>query len=358
MRAIEPAGHLSARPTPVAAEAVDKVPALVWRRFAATFLAVLFGTLGSIYAALVLIDPYDTARFPTPLKPGVLDGNQRTANASRGRDPRFNAAVIGDSRGELLDPEKLSRATGLEFVQLTTPGSGPQEHLTMMRYFMRHHPAIAALVLSADERWCGHDPALPVIFPFPFWLYRGDLEYLGHLLSTRAVAAARNRIALAMGRARPTDPRGYSDYEAGRVWNFHPDAATADPAEPKPADAARPPDAGPDASFPAIERLDAVLAELAPDTSFVILIPPVYETQLPRPGTPFAADLSACKAELARRVASRRRSGFLDFMVDGPISRDPENFMDDVHYRQNIARLIEARIAATLDPGEAKAIAR
>jgi hypothetical protein len=305
----------------------------------------------------VVIDPYDTGRFPTPMRPGVLDGNQRTANASRGRDPRFDAAVIGDSRGQLLDPEKLSRSTGREFVQLTTPGSGPQEHLTMMRYFLRHHPAVAALVLSADERWCGHDPALPVIFPFPFWLYRGDLEYLGHLLSTRAVAAARNRIALAMDHAVPTDPRGYSDYEAGRVWNFHPGAEAA-AAEPRPADAASPLDAAPDASYPAIERLDIVLAALPSDTSFVILMPPVYRAQLPRPGTPFAADLAACKAELARRVASRRRSGFLDFMIDGPISRDPENFMDDVHYRQNIARLIEARIAALLDPGEAKGIAR
>ena len=44
----------------------------VWRRFATAFLAVLFGGLGSIYAFLVVVDPYDTGRFPSPLKPGVL----------------------------------------------------------------------------------------------------------------------------------------------------------------------------------------------------------------------------------------------------------------------------------------------
>src|SRR5580700_2687055 len=118
MRAVETTERVPE--IPVTAKTAEAAPQQVWRRFALAFLTVFFGVIGSIYAALVAIDPYDTGRFPTPLKPGVLDGNQRTANASRGRDPRFNAAVIGDSRGQLLDPEKLSRTTGLEFVQLTT----------------------------------------------------------------------------------------------------------------------------------------------------------------------------------------------------------------------------------------------
>jgi hypothetical protein len=359
MRAFEPSADISERErdraaAPAAPAAQDAAasampPDSVWRRFAVTFIAAFFGGLGSIYAALVLIDPYDTGRFPTFMRPGVVDGNQRTASASRGRDPRFNAAVIGNSRGQLLDPQLLSQATGLDFVQLTTPGSGPIENMTMMRYFMRHHSRIAAVVLSADERWCGHDPSLPVIFPFPFWLYRGDLEYLEHLLSTRAIAAARNRIELAVGLMPPTDPRGYSDYETGRVWNFHPGIAGA----PTDADTAYASVLSPNTYFPALAELDAVLATLPSDTGFVIVMPPVYQAMLAHPGTQLAADLLTCKAELARRVTDRERSGFLDFLVDGPISRDPGNFMDPQHYRMNIARMIEARIAAVLTQGPA-----
>jgi hypothetical protein len=314
-----------------------------WRRCAIAFLAVFFGGLGSIYAFLLLVDPYDTGRFATPLRPGVSDTGQRTANASRGRDPGFNAAIFGNSRAQLLDPAKLSEATELNFVQLTTPGSGPKEHMTMMRYFIRHHPDTEALVLSVDERWCGHDPSLPVIFPFPFWLYRGNLEYLAHLLSTRAFTTAQNRIKLAMGLATPTDSRGYMDYETGRVWNFHPDIrADTDAAIPAlPANT----------YFPALEAFDGVLAELSPQTALVIIMPPVYYGMLPHPGTQTAADLPACKAALARRLVGRRRSGFLDYLVDGPISRDPSNFMDREHYRLNIARLIEGRVASVLDGG-------
>src|SRR6266853_6440840 len=140
-----------ARGWPSARDGTPMPPDAVWRRFALTFLVAFFGGFGLIYAALVLIDPYDTGRFPTFMRPGVFDGGQRTANASRGRDPQFNAAVIGNSRGQLLDPAKMSASTGLSFVQLTTPGSGPKEHMTMMQYFMQHHSRVAALVLSTDE---------------------------------------------------------------------------------------------------------------------------------------------------------------------------------------------------------------
>jgi hypothetical protein len=320
-------------------------PEHAWRRCAIAFLAVFFGGLGSVYAFLLLVDPYDTGRFPTPLQPGVFAGHglfetgQRTGNASRGRDPRFNAAIFGDSRAQLLDPAKLSEATGLSFVQLTTPGSGPKEQMTIMRYFLRHHPGAEAMVLGVDERWCDHDPSLPVIFPFPFWLYRGDFEYFAHLLNTRAFTNAQARIKLAMGLAPPADPRGYVDYETGRVWNFHPSIT---------------PDVGAAAAvlpantyFPAFEEFAVLLAELPPQTRFVVMMPPVYHTMLPAPGTQAAADLPSCKAELARRLG-RPDSALLDYMVDGPISRDPENFMDPGHYRHNIARLIEARIAAAL----------
>jgi hypothetical protein len=249
----------------------------------------------------------------------------------------------------LLDPAKLSDQTGLSFVQLTTPGSGPQEHMTMMRYFMRHHAGAEAIVLSADERWCGHDPSLPVIFPFPFWLYRGDPEYLAHLLSTRAVTSAQNRIKFALGLAPPRDPRGYMDYETGRVRNFHP-AVLADAGQSAPAKQ-------PNTYFPALEELDTVLSELPERLGVVIVMPPVYQAMLPRPGTQIAADLPACKAELVRRVAGRPRSGFLDYLVDGAISRDPDNFMDREHYRMHIARLIEARIAGVLATGAHAGIA-
>jgi hypothetical protein len=311
-----------------------------WRRFALLFVALFAGGVGSIYLVLLVIDPYDTGRFPTFMRPGVVDSGQRTSNASHGRDPRFDAAIIGNSRGQMLDPAKLSALTGLSFVQLTTPASGPREQMTMLRYFMAHHRQIDALVLNVDERWCTHDPSLPIILPFPFWLYRGDLEYLSNLLSTRALTFSARRLEMQLGAVEPDDARGYQDYETGHYRNFHP-RAHARPDKPAVAPLDQP--------FPAFAVLDPVLAELSPHTKVVFLMSPVYQDWLDELDPQMEADLPGCKAQFARRAAARPRTVFLDYLVEGPISHDAESFMDTQHFRLNVARILEARIAEELN---------
>jgi hypothetical protein len=319
---------------------VKTVPERVWRRFAILFFAVFGGGIGLVYAALLVIDPYDTGRFPTWMKPGVVDSGQRTSNASHGRDPRFDAAVTGNSRGQMLDPEKLSALTGLSFVQLTTPAAGPREQMTMLRYFMARHRKIDAVVLDVDERWCTHDPSLPVILPFPFWLYRGDAEYLANLLSTRAITFGARRVKMALGFVAPDDARGYQDYETGHVRNFRPRA------KPRPN---KPVVAPLDAPFPGFDLLDPVLAELPGETRVVFLMSPVYQDWLDDLDPQVVADLPRCKAQFARRAAGRPHTAFLDYLVEGPISHDAEGFMDSQHFRLSVARILEAKIAQVLN---------
>jgi hypothetical protein len=315
----------------------------VWRRFALTFLGVFGGGVGFLYLALLVIDPYDTGRFPTFMKSGVVDEGQRTSNASHGRDPRFTAAVIGNSRGQMLDPAKLSAATGMDFVQLTTPASGPVEQMTMLRYFMRYQRNIDAVILTIDERWCGHDASLPIILPFPFWLYRGNAEYLAHFFSTRALTFAARRIKMELGLVPVDDARGYQDYETGHYRNFHPGPLR--PAEPATV-------APLDTPFAGFDLLDPVLAQLPATTHVVFLMSPVYQEFLDHELDPqIIADLPRCKAEVAERADARPNTTLLDYLHESAISHDAENFMDTQHYRLNIARLLEARITEVLNGG-------
>src|SRR5262244_3499053 len=141
-----------------------------WLRFVQLFAITLVTTLTVVYFLIVVLDPYDSGRITNYTVSGVVDENPRTANASRGRDPLFDSVVIGNSRGQLLDPKRLSDGTGLSFVQLTTPGTGPQEQLALLRWFMRYHQRIGAVLLVADPLWCQQKLAPPA-HPFPFWLY-------------------------------------------------------------------------------------------------------------------------------------------------------------------------------------------
>jgi hypothetical protein len=129
------------------------------------------------------LDPFDTGRSPLFQKAGVRPQGPRTAGASRGRDPAFNAALFGNSRIQLLSPERLNALTGLFFVQLSVPGTGPKEQLTLINWFMRHHPEALAVVIGADKTWCTADAAMRGEHAFPYWLYSADvLEYARGLL--------------------------------------------------------------------------------------------------------------------------------------------------------------------------------
>src|SRR3712207_1811410 len=78
-----------------------------WRRFSLVLVlsaaAALAGLVGLAYA----VDPYDTGRSRLFAKAGVRPQGPRTAAASRGRDPAFDAAIVGNSHIQLLSPERL-----------------------------------------------------------------------------------------------------------------------------------------------------------------------------------------------------------------------------------------------------------
>ncbi|MFZ0065745.1 MAG: hypothetical protein WAK90_06215 [Pseudolabrys sp.] len=312
-----------------------------WGRWLATF--VCMSALGAcvIFALVILVDPYDSGRFGFIGIKGIRDESPRTANASRGRDPQFSAAVFGNSTGQLLKPAELSQATAVTFVQLTVPGTGPREQLVLLRWFVRHHARTDALVIVTDPVWCTDDPTLPILSPFPFWLYSDSpIEYLGRLFSSRALGRLVRRVQLGLGLRTPSARDGYWNYELLGHGEFRP-ALLNEPADIAAVD---------ETQFPAIEQLAGFIANVA-NVPVVLVMPPMLASNLPRPGTREAARLAACKVALARLVAGRPHSNFLDFRVDDPLTRDQKNFLDPIHYRAPVARRMEQRIAESLRLG-------
>jgi hypothetical protein len=311
----------------------------MWQRFVTVLLMTLCLGGGAAFGFILLVDPYDSGRFGLRWLSGIVDEDPRTASASRGRDPRFNSAVIGNSHGQLIDPAQLSVGKDLSFVQLTVPGTGPSEQLTLLRWFMAHHEHIGAIVLVADQSWCTQDPALPIANPFPFWLYAdSNAEYAVDALRSAALDRGWRRILLALGLRHESDPTGFWDYERGRVWAFAPNV----PEGLTPASGIR----SPRRPFPAIENLEAMLRQLPPDARLIVVFPPVFVTELPAAGSDTAELMAECKGAFSRLVDGR--GTFIDFAVDGESARDPANFMDPSHYRASLARKLDAAIVAAL----------
>jgi hypothetical protein len=313
-----------------------------WGRWLAAFFGAVVVGAAVVFAVVLIVDPYDSGRVGMLGIAGVDDASPRTADASRARDPQFDSAVIGNSTGQLLKPGELSALTGKHFVQLTVPGTGPREQLAILDFFLRHHPRPGALVIVTDASWCQRDPALPLQHPFPFWLY-GDstLDYIGHLFSTRGLRLTVRRLAVAAGLRPRSAPDGYWDYEkegpAVVVLGPRDDGGPA------------PPQVSPD--FPAAKLLGDAIKRLPPDLPIVLAMPPTYYTAIPRAGSLAGAEEAACRSALARLVAGRPHSNFINFRVDNDLTRDRANFIDFGHYRAVIARKMEQGIAESIKAG-------
>lgn len=317
-------------------------------------LAACFGALAlgaALIAVLVmLIDPYDSGRFGWLGIVGINDRNPWTANASRARDPQFNAAILGNSTGQLLAPAELDNLTGNHFVQLVAPGADPRGDLAILDFFARHHRTIRALVVVIDQPWC--TDALPPLPQdgFPYWLYEGGaLRYLGKLFTWAALDRTFQRIAIGRGLRRHMRPDGYWSYE--EVWP----PGVKQPAVVEPAKAA-PFEGKITDPFPYAAMLASAIAKLPRDVPLVLLMPPTFYTIVPAPGSRDAAAHEACKAAYRSIVSGRANSNLIDYRRDNALTRDPANFTDLIHYRAIIARQLERGIAASLRDGEAAQI--
>jgi hypothetical protein len=314
--------------------------------------AVACVVLGAAIAALlVMFDPYDTGRLAIVTGYGVPQMGQGLAVASVAREADAAAAVIGNSTIQLVDPARLTDLTGVRFVSLAIPGSGPIEQLAVADWYLRQHRRGGvhpnrALVFGLDQTWCQSDGSIAIIHPFPFWLYSAStLDYIVNLMRLKTFEAAERKLKVVLGRDKPLRADGYRDYDSDHEWpaggvRGELDLPADDGAMPARVD------------FAAASRLRAFLAELPTETNVVLVFPPRYFNGLPAPGSGAAAVFARCKETYREFAATRARTSVVDFAVDGEIARDDRLFWDRMHYRQSVARIVEHGIAGAMRPRE------
>jgi hypothetical protein len=327
----------------------------VWSGFIATFVLVAALVLAAIVGAAYAIDPYDTGRSALLAKAGVRPQGPRTAAPSRGRDPAFNAAIIGNSHIQLLSPERLDAATGLRFVQLSVPASGPKEQFVIIDWFLRHRQSAArALVVSMDESWCTQDPEMANSKPFPFWLFdENPLTYASNLIRYDILEEAPRRIGYVLDQhAERARPDGYWNYEPDYLnLGYGRDRAIRERLNRRPPDDDQVVESDPEAGqrvFPAAARLKELARSLSPETRLIGVFPPMFINYLPLPRTRRGYLHAECKSALSEALSTHKNSVLVDWQVDRPENRDQDLYFDMTHYRLPIAYKIEAQIEAAL----------
>src|ERR1700722_3829916 len=246
--------------------------AALWRRWLVILLGTLVTSAAAVLAAVVILDPYSTGRL-TPIQRGDITIPTRTfVVAGLARDPRFDAAVLGNSHGMSIEPEIIDAATGARFVPLWVYEQPPPVTMFLLDAFdRRHRPQKPTLVVVLDLTWCDAKRGRSLNTDLPRWLFEGsDLDYLRKLPSPLAVVGALRRVLILAGLAAP----------AGRPDGFVPDywtpsnravfrremegivRPTDDPLRGEP--------------YPYMEDLAGHLAKLDPDSRVVLVLAPAY----------------------------------------------------------------------------------
>jgi hypothetical protein len=319
------------------------LPHADWSRFCACFLGGAAALFLGLVACLVAVDPYDTGRIGLLPRTGVRDQAAITANASRARDPRFDAAILGNSHVQALRPDRLSAATGLSFTALVMPGSRPRDQLAVLEWFLaRSGDRARALVIGLDAWWCTDDPALPTSGHFPSWLYSPAFaEYVRGMIRYRNLEEMGAHLRYLLGTERPARPDGYDDYEPVYVSLGAGDPAAVRAKLVRPIALFAPNRTG---RFPSVERLGDALRRAPAGLAVTLLWPPVFPTGLPRPGTDEDKAWQGCRQAVAELARANRSATVVDW-TERPESAEAAHFFNHDHYKDSLAQLVERSLA-------------
>ena len=196
----------------------------------------------------------------------------------------------------MLKPAELSRRPACVCPALCA-GPAPASSSRSLDSFPRNHQRVGALVIVTDPIWCVHDAAIPGLTGFRSGFMTTALAYSGGCCPGRRSAAWR-RVLVGLGCANAT--RRTAIGVTMRTSGIRASSRNR-PTE----GSRRPATATVSEIFPEISLLDAAVKQLPAHVPVVLVVPPIFRTTIPNPGTPAAAEQAPASAALKRVVAGR-----------------------------------------------------
>ncbi len=329
---------------------------MAWRQFGKTMLGVALSVASVLYAAVLIIDPYDSIWFSPPFDRAPITLNQRFSFPALARKARFDSAVIGTSTIRLLRPAKLNQVFGGNFVNLSMNDARAYEEWRILELFARHHPDARTVVFGIDIVWCevGETYKKFTRRPFPPWLYDENLgNDLLYMFNFPTVEEAGRELAFLTGfRAMKYGRDGYSnflppdsEYDLARVQRgIYGDSgprrhnSMAQPFVPTRAERKA-------WTFATHPFMRAMLTALPESTLKIFLFVPYHHFNQSPPGSLSDAYWRECKRRVTNIAAEFPNAHVLDFMIPSEITLRDANYWDVLHYNVAVADRLAELIA-------------
>ncbi|HCU89648.1 MAG TPA: hypothetical protein DGR97_06885 [Gammaproteobacteria bacterium] len=319
------------------------------------FLKTLLTSIGVlvvlVYGLILLVDPYQNVPFSLPLDRAPISTNQRFAYPALARNPIFNSVIIGSSTVRLLNPQNLDNAIGTRFANLAMNSATAYEQKRMHELFLRHHPVTDYVVIGIDDSWCRRETEYKkyTFRAFPEWMFNDNSwDDLLYMFNDKALENTVRLLEYVVGRRT-------AKYEINGYRNFTMDFGVYDPRVvrarlyPNGVPLVRripqiPPDSQyPSWEFAAHDLLSTMLATSSEVKGTIIIFAPLHGDYLARS----EALYRECKGRIVM-LGQEYGVKMIDFMIESEITSSDEKFWDPLHFRNEVARMVESSIVDVL----------
>ena len=330
----------------------DRSPS--WPRFLRWLTLASLAIGGSLYAFILVIDPYQNVPFSPALQRVPVSTNQRYAFPALARSPGFDSAIVGTSTLRLLDPARMGRLLDSPFVNLAMNSATAYEQTRIHALFMRARAHVDYLVVGIDDAWCRRQSeyAKYTFRGFPEWMYDDDpWNDLRYLFNDKALENAVRMLEYLRGKREAkyrldgyrdlSKDFGVYDLEAVRD-RLYKRAARAIPAaslEPRLAHA--------DWHYATHTLLDEILRATPAETQIAVVFPPMHGFHVSRG----AVNYAECKGRIAQEVAGYANVGMIDYMFLSALTTNDENYWDPLHFVSDVARVMERDLVSFFTRG-------
>jgi hypothetical protein len=266
--------------------------------------------------------------------------------------------VIGSSTMRLLNPERLDPLLGARFANLAMNSATAYEQMRVHALFSLHHAKTKYVIVGIDDSWCKREQAYEkfTFREFPEWMFdENQWNDLLYLFNDKALENTVRLLELVGARREPKyEKSGYRDFTVDfgnydRVWvekRLYPRGKSP---------ATGPGQLAPSslqpkwefATHPLLESMLALEASLPKNT--ILVFAPIHAAYLAQTETLYRE----CKDRIVK-IGRTHGVRIIDFMIESDITKRDDNYWDPLHYRSEVARIIETDIANELNESKSR----
>ncbi|NBV06466.1 MAG: hypothetical protein EBS06_04430 [Proteobacteria bacterium] len=340
-----------------------------FKDFIKVFLITSAALLIVITVFLVTIDPFNFFNFHSqsnkivmlPFKEEENPINDRYAANSMIKSGKYDSAIFGSSVSYILENQYFNKELKANFANLSMRAALPYEQILLAEKFVEFNPNPKFIIFFITMPWCDNvsqvnalrDPQGPIPEKeFTIWLIdKNPLNEIGHIFNLRILQYSIKKLYFILsgkdyklsnydlyGSSQSPDSKHVKPISEVRKILYRDSKERLKQKEE--VDAEKYKVILNSDNYGRIDLLYNFIKNLPDQTVKILIFSPRHYYSQPSLGSYEDAKIKACKSSVLKRMANIKSLKVIDFLIDGIVTRNDQNFWDGDHFNYQVARQI------------------